>query len=392
MDEKIIPHYELPSFDDIGTFQPKQKNKKVIIGIIIGIVAVLAIFTGVLAARIWDPLWNPFRPAPEIVLAKATKNFFDLKSLHSDVFFNVDFENDETARVSVQISSDSDNFDEETPKSHARFDVSLGAKGATFLIGGEAITIRDEQYFKIDTLPAPLVASLGMFGLNLDEFKDKWISFSPKDFGMAIGFQALTPEERKELEQKFQELVFKYPVVKVKKELPDEVINDRKMYHFLATLDKENIKLYLAEVIKLIKDYGLIPETSGQETLFGEKEILELNQAIDKLFEKTGEINTEIFVDKIDYLVYEIKGMKTIENLDLSDIEGQATQTNPGKAVIKWTFKFSQFNQPMNIQAPEEAKSFMDLLMNLMGTFIYSQQGTGLPTNQSFELPAIPLQ
>ncbi|MDP2910359.1 MAG: hypothetical protein Q8N58_01045, partial [bacterium] len=48
---------------------PFKINKMLIIKIGIAAVVGVLVLTGVaLAARIWDPVWNPFRPEPEEVM------------------------------------------------------------------------------------------------------------------------------------------------------------------------------------------------------------------------------------------------------------------------------------------------------------------------------------
>lgn len=361
------------SFETELLSRPNPK-KKIIIGIVIGFLLIAIGIIGVLAARIWDPLWNPFRPSPELVLARAMENMFSLKSYHSEIAISAKISNldtHETAKFSLQVSEDNDKFDPQNPKSHAIFNFNIGAQGLNFVFGGETVQIGEETYMKINAIPAPflmgLYAEAPQLKSLIEKLQNTWISFDPKDLGMSMGVNSLTPQERKEFQEKVQDLMFKYPLVKVKKELPDQKINGEKMYQIMAVVDKENLKKYLAGLLNLIKEYNIVPSVNSEENLFGPEEISQLNESIDKFFDRAGEIEIYFLVGQDDYLIHQIKGLKKIENIEMPKEENQLIPSGEKLSMeLSWNLDFSDFNKKMDIIRPEKSQSIMEIFMNLL--------------------------
>ncbi|MCD6410567.1 hypothetical protein J7K92_01340 [bacterium] len=373
MEENFSQPQSFGNFDFSPIPEERRRKKKVVAVVLIAFLLVVTGIIGVLAARIWDPLWNPFRPSPELVLARAIENMFSLKSYHSEANINIDATNldtQEAFKMNLQIDSDINEFDEKEPKSHSIFTTNVGVQGVNFILGGETIQIGEETYIKINTLPVPLLMELQAEFPNLnqivDKLKNQWISFNPKDLGMSMGINSLTPQERKEIEQKFQNLVFKYPLVKIKKELPDQTIDGQKMYQILTVLDKENTKLYLAEALKLVEEYNLFPDAS-----YDEKEIAQLNKAIDEFFDKAGEIEIYFLVGQNDYFIHQIKGMKTIEKFTSETEQG----TENVSMELVWNVSVSDFNKQKKIERPKESQSIMEIFMNLLTNYYGSSSG-----------------
>ena len=393
MEENFSQPQSFGNFDFSPTPEKKKKKKKVI-AIVLIVFSLIAIgVIGVLAARIWDPLWNPFRPSPELVLARATENMFDLKAYHTETTAKLDVTNldtQEKLKTTFQITSDTDRFDKNEPKSHSIFTFNIGAQGVNFILGGETIQIGEETYIKINSLPAPLLMELQTEFPNLnqivDKLKNQWISFNPKDLGMSMGINSLTPQEKEEIEQKIQDLVFKYPPVKIKKELPDQTIDGQKMYQILTVLDKENIKLCFGELFKIVKEYNLLPGAS-----YDEQEIAKLNENIDKFFDQAGEIEVYLLVGQNDYFIHQIKGMKTIKKFT-SEIDGEPENFS---MELTWDISYSDFDKEKKIERPEKSQSIMEIFMNLLMDYygsssgnemFYPQPETGSP---SIEIPGL---
>ena len=82
-----MPNEQIKSEIETQTYYPSppQKKKSKILWIIIGgiILVVVGGILGALATRVWDPLWNPFRPEPTEVIEKMTLEMEKLKTLHS---------------------------------------------------------------------------------------------------------------------------------------------------------------------------------------------------------------------------------------------------------------------------------------------------------------------
>jgi len=62
------------------SIQKEKSPKKIIIPILVLVFLLLAGATIVLASRIWDPLWNPFRPKPEKVIERMFQKVWQVKT------------------------------------------------------------------------------------------------------------------------------------------------------------------------------------------------------------------------------------------------------------------------------------------------------------------------
>jgi hypothetical protein len=85
--------------------------------IILGGIIILAGGIGTLFyLRIFDPLWNPFRPEPEEVILKMEKKMKDLKTWHSDLKGELKIENKKEFIISLENFNDFDNTDPQIQK------------------------------------------------------------------------------------------------------------------------------------------------------------------------------------------------------------------------------------------------------------------------------------
>ena len=96
--------------------KPKGKFLKAV-GLIL--ILTLLTITGLLYAKVWDPMWNPFRPEPAKVIDEMAGKMGKLKLVHSDFDINVNVSEDSQRSFdfSLSFSSDSDATDPQNPKS-----------------------------------------------------------------------------------------------------------------------------------------------------------------------------------------------------------------------------------------------------------------------------------
>jgi hypothetical protein len=331
---------------------PKSSNKKIVIGIILGIIVIFIGAVAVLAARIWDPTWSPFRSSPETVVHKAFSKMAEVDAMHSKLTLKGEIRSPEGAgSFSLVAEGDSDSTDPKELKSQSVFDFSLNIQGVKMFFVGEARAIGEALYFKIDTVPLPITAFLSKAGIDLDQWKGKWISFDPKDLGMSIGPDS---EEMIEIEKEILELLTKYPVLQAKQEFSDKSIEGKKMYHYLLTLDPENTKYFMADFIESIGQ-SMGSMYSGIST----EETQKIDEAMDEMFEVLGEVDFEIYIGKKDFLIYKVAGEKLIEIPDEPSRPG-------GEVDLNFQLESSRFNQPIDIQAPEQSTSILELFGPLM--------------------------
>ncbi len=353
-----------------GVLAPKKKKgKKIVLGVIIGLAVVAAGAVIVLAAGFWDPVWNPFRESPDKVLEQAFDNMMALKTLRFKMVIVLDGRvNDEIFKARVIMEGDSDDSDANNSKMQLTLDLSVFAEGVEMLFAGEARQLDDVTYFKIKTIPIALYSSLAAIGINLEDWRDKWFKWDIQELGMSFGLGSLSQEEEAAMGKEVKDLLAKYPILKAKKRLAEQEIDGQKTYHYLADVDKENLKPFLAGVVEILNKYY----QSGSIAQITSAEKEEMFQKIDEAFEAFGEITFEIWIGKKDKLIYKIAGQKLIDISKMEMEEGEQ-----GELDIKFEMVNSKFNQPVIIEAPADSKSIIEMLMPFFQA--YMEEGAGFP-------------
>jgi hypothetical protein len=324
-----------------------------------------------LATRLWDPLWNPFRPEPEEVIEKMSTEMGGLKTVHSRTKFDMSSKEEakEVFKLSLDFTNDLDKTDSQNPKSAGEFYINSEFEEIGIALGGEEKTIGKDFYLKLTIVP-----SIPESPINLNQLKDQWIKIDEESIrnllessGAPINTSEIekAKEKQKEIFERFQTLIKGKKLYIVKKEFPDEKIGNLKTYHYLVTLNKEEIKKIIPEFLKAMIDMGFFPQppTEAEWQEF-EKEF---PKKFDEFFAKIGEIEGEIWIGKKDLYLYKIKGEKEI---DLQKFEEGAK----GKITVKLDMNFSNFNQPIKIETPKEYKTIEEILSPFLKSKLESEK------------------
>ena len=206
--------------------EPKKRNflwLKVLAGVLI------LVFLGAgvaLAFRVWDPLWNPFRPSPEKVLQKMFENIKSISGAHTEADVRI------SGAGNVANSSFVLKLKDDTNKSNAQGKIILQAIMQGIQLSGEGsyVILGNDLFFKIDSLP-----SMSFLPIDLSQFTGKWYKIT----GLKSSSNNLTNllENQKD-------------IIYVKKQLPDEKINGISVYHYVLGLQQNGIKDLLGEALK----------------------------------------------------------------------------------------------------------------------------------------------
>lgn len=389
-----------PIEEKIQTLVEPPRKKSRLIKIVAGIIILIVVGVGLsLYTRAWDPVWNPFRPSPEKVIEKMALEMGRLKTVHSRAKIDIAGKEDikEVFRLSMDFDSDSDSTDPQNLKSAGDFYIALAFEGMEFSLAGEVKAIGEDSYLKITTIPALpfLEPFFEMFGIDLGEIEDQWIKIDQEQLMKILGV-SITPEMEEEMQkekekqeemiQKFQTLLKDKKLYIVKREFPDKEIRGVKTYHYLVALNKEEIKKIIPGIFEILWEY-FPPSNPGfpmTPPVPGKEEILtEILEAFDEFFEKVGEITAQLWIGKKDFYLYKIKGEKEI---DLAKIDLKAK----GKIIIKIEMDFSNFNQPVKIEEPEEYKLLEEIFSPMFPSMFLPPVPEGLP--QIEEPPEFPLE
>jgi len=352
MEEEIQPQIE----EDIAleSNDPQCKKTKKIISIILVLIILSAggVF-GTLYAKIWNPLWNPFRLEPKAVLSEMALRMKELKTFHVEGSFEA--ENNNT-NVGTDIILDIDRTLPGSSKIKGVIKVPIFLTEIEFVKVGENLYIEPGilspylEYYLTEIMGEEAIEETG-------GFKNRWIKVNKevaKD--MAELFSAETREEivideelSEEKQEKFIQEMIKLFVGKefyeVKEELPDEKIDNQLFYHYLITLKQDEIKKLALDMTMTALEYSPIEgpwETDEDFILDAGKGV---QDAVDEYFKILGDTDFEVWISQKDNYLYRLKFEK--ENLENGDIESIFIDIN-----------FSEFNQPQNIESPED---FIDM-------------------------------
>lgn len=197
------------------------------------------------------------------------------------------------------------------------------------------LAIFTNQWFKVD--PTAITQTF---------LKDKADQFSKIQSSTQ-----LTPDKI----QKVIEMTQQYQVVTVEKVLPNETIDNQNNYHYALALNKEAYRNYMLAVYPLLYD-------ENNQVISYEQFKSAINTYIDNLFNDVRFNNLEIWIGAKDFYPH-----KFYANFVVYTPNGEKTDE------VEW-HQQADFNQQVNVVAPEGAKDVNEILGGIFGSF--AQQPT----------------
>jgi hypothetical protein len=288
--------------------------------------------------------WYPFAPSNQEILSRMFIKMGEVKTLHYDLAAKMEQVGYSSSNdlglegVSLRIIGDVDNSNAENPKSRADLEIGLSLEGMNMSLKGELISSRQKAYYKIVTIPAPISAFLGMFGLDVSKMENQWIEV---DLGEISDLSEEKIAENKKMLQEIVELFGEKEFLKIKEKFPDDKIGDKKVYHFLVSLNVEVIEDLLPDLFDILSKYN-------EDETFSETDKEEFIKKFKESSEKIGKMDFELWIGTKDYLLYRFKIEEEITT------EGETAQ-------ITVNCDLSDFNQEVNIEIPENAKSIEEI-------------------------------
>lgn len=343
-----------------------QKRKTgTVITIVVGVLILGVLGVGAsLYTQVWDPLWSPFRPDPEDIVEQMIQNMAEVKTMHFEATIGIvaEIATSGVFKVSMNIRSDSDVTDPENLQGSVFFDVAITSDfGEAFAFEGEVRSMGKTAYFRFNPflVPEELQLTLDLIGVDLNTIGEQWIKFDKEtlgSFGIDTSELEISQEKQKEFAERIKKLFQEKKLYIVKEELPDQKIGGIKAYHYVLALDQQELKNAIVEL------FSVMAESSG-ESFGGELGISfligGLSESLNVFLDKVGGITGEVLIGKKDKLLY---NMKVEKEIDLSQLDS-ATQ---GTITIAVNLEYSQFNQPVTIEAPKSFMKFEELFGPLL--------------------------
>jgi hypothetical protein len=317
----------------------KHRKKWLVLGLIV--VAVLLILGGGAAATYYY-----IANKPENVLKQALANSFDRdKNKTIEYSGAVTFE-DGSSGVKLEGTYEGA-IDSQTGA------LSLGGQ-MDALITNVTFDVRSTDgktlYLKVGGLNglAQLLASGGVDEADpvaaayvplIESLNNQWIEINSSMLGQVGGGTADTLTLSEEDERKLAEAYEANQFLTVKEALPDEEIGGTNSHHYKLAIDKAKLKSFA----KAVKDAGVDSFKVTQEQLDS------FNKSVDN----------ENF-DNYDLEIWIAKGSKMTKKLAL------ATTDEEGSSV-RLSFTIDSYNQPVEVQKPEGAKSLLEVVGDFFG-------------------------
>lgn len=331
--------------------QRKSPFKKILLILVIIILLSGIGILGVLSTRIWDPMWNPFRPAPETVFKQSISKMKNIKKYGyktiGSLALNATDQNSETANANISLNSSGiiDISDILSPKFDSVFDLILDLSTSNpkenigLSVSGEARGIDNNFYFKIGKLEARGAASedLKSYISSFGAIKDVWAKVTKEQVMSLFG--------QSQNENQIKAIFDNYPIWKTTEQLNDEKIKEENVYHYIIMLDKESLGKAFSEALKAVPNFDYF--------------LGAVEGVVNTFLEKIGEVKADIWIGKKDLLVYKIDFKKAI---DLK----QVIETIAGNLSLNFNLELSNHNQPVQVNIPPEAKDYEEIFGPLM--------------------------
>ena len=349
MEYEVKPPMEQNFNYQSDNFKSGGGKKKIFIVLFLIVFIVLGGLIGALYTKVWNPLWNPFRPEPKVVLSKMALKMKELKTFHVEG----DFEVNNSESIGANVNLDIDRTEKENPRSKGVIKIPAVLTEIKFIQPD-----KDNFYLDLGILANSLETYLSyMIGAEsvqeMGGFKNRWIRINEESVKKAseifsqereeiisIGDQ-LSPEKQQELNQEIIKLFIGKNFYEVKKEFPDEKIGDQLFYHYAIALEEEEIKKLIMDMVMVSLKY--MPESPLTKEEYVLRMGQELQEGLDEIFEQIGEVDFEVWIGQKDNYLHRFKLDEEIgEELNSIFVE----------------IKFSEFNQPREINAPE---NFIDV-------------------------------
>lgn len=352
----------------------KKISKKTVMAIAV-IFLLLAAAAGIIIVK--GEELGILRSKPEKVLAQMIENMNNIKTSHLEGNGQLTASNSATPGQSLnmgfKITADEDATIEDNPKANLNYDLNFALEGMSFT-GNFDFTIVDKvAYFRLNKAPMLPFIDLG-------KFRGKWIKADPKEIekinpSFAESLDSL--DSSKEMNAKINEIVKKYQnnLVKVKNELPDEKIDNINVYSYTLAIDKQTMRQFFKEVMDLSQELNQTKLPSSVTNIEEFKKMQEkllsimINWAADK-------IETKILIGKKDKMLYGLSFKLDLDGKEIGELVSGMSKELPGvsasntipkeiegiTASLVFDIKYSNFNEPVNIKAPENAEDFMKAL------------------------------
>ncbi len=202
------------------------------------------------------------------------------------------------------------------------------ADNTPMTIGIEARTIGSVLYLQLTDAP-----DLGI--IDLGSFTKKWVSMNIE--------QQIKEESGKDAQwsqakiDKIKQASEKYNISVLTGELPKEVIDGQKVYHYSFVIDEIELKKFLLEAAEIMEEKAPADD---------------VRKDIDELMQVLGPVTGDMYIATTDYTVRKLV------------VRGTSLKTEENNAVgsFEVSMLLKDFNKPITVEVPAGAMSLEDIM------------------------------
>lgn len=324
------------------------------ITVAVGGVAVLSVF--LLSSGAINPSWNPFEQPPSgEVLEEAVYNLSQIKKMRIQGRGEIKMNNPQSSlemgdmaqenipkEISFGVLFDTltDYSNEDNKKNSSDINLSLGIEGMEISLKGKIIGVDKNLYLNISSLPEYLP-----LGFDVGTVKNQWLLIDPQKLGLSNASQATSVMAVKNIEilNDLKKMALGKNVLKIKRNLGKEIIDNEQTKKYLVELEKEGFKTAFPELMDVLGKY--VPES--QKVSFEQSKaqaLYQFEQNFDTVWKQIGGMSFEIWINN-DNVLKKISFSKQISE---SSVEIEVL--------------FSDFNKDVSIEVPLDYKPIEDVL------------------------------
>ncbi len=302
----------------------------------------------------------------QAVLKQSFYQLEELTSLRYEAEIQIKEETEEPTQFNLTLSGPAAVNNPYQPQSgelEVRIEGEVITPEESSSFAADLITKKETLYVRLEQLPTN-------FGQDFSALTGQWISLpltmdeveetEPDE-------ETLTQQQQQELSQATLNLLEQARISQARQ----DSLNDEAVFVVDVSFEQEALSNYIKEVNQ-ITDQNMT-ETEEQE--------------MEKQLSQITPLNFTLWIGQSDFYPRQIE-----TSLQLTDLEEQlgkslgeaelGRELTPSELQVQLTISFSQFNQPIEITAPESAKSFEEILGQLLGFgFGFESMPGEMPTN-----------
>lgn len=329
------------------------------------IVIVVALFVG---GGAWAYVTFFSQPSPEEVLASMQTSMAELDSYSYNTELNLDLTVPEeelqaaaaflpitSGKFTIGIAGSAYMQDE---KEFADAKISISNEG-TELFNFEERILDSKIFYKVNSINVPL---LNLF-VNTNKLTQNWLTIDINEVIDTLGDdqELLSEFDFQETRNQFMALEDKYAQKEffiLKEVYENEKINDVATYHYLVDIKKETFNELITDVFDIIID---------EDPTVGENDLQEFKD----MYNDITIPSFDLWIGKKDFNLYKARTQLTFRDLGISEVN----EVFEPQDMMSIEMMFSNFNKPVTIEEPENAKTIEEFMEELGGD---SLLGAGL--------------